>query len=67
MAVKVTATLVQGDTLTGAENKALVALTTFRAWGGTVLRGRQVRAGVRATTGADRIMAEAWAPHGGHW
>lgn len=67
MAFEVTAALLQWDTLAGAEDEALIALTTFRAWCGTVLRGRQVRAGVGATTGAYRVMAEAWAPHGGHW
>lgn len=67
MAIEVTAALVQRDTLAGAEDKALVALATFRAWSGTVLRGRQVRAGVRTATGTYRVMAEAWAPHGRHW
>lgn len=67
MTIEVTAALVQGDTLAGAEDKALVALATFRAWRGTVLRGRQVRAGVGTATGTYRVMAEAWAPHGRHW
>ena len=67
MAIEVTAALMQRDTLAGAEDKALVAFTTFRAWSGTVLRGRQVRAGVRTATGTYRVMAEAGAPHGRHW
>lgn len=67
MAIEVTAALVQRDTLAGAEDKALIALATFRAWRGTVLRGCQVRAGVWTTTGTYRVMAEAWAPHGRHW
>lgn len=67
MALEVTAALVQWDTLAGAEDKTLVALATLRARRGAILRGGQVRAGIGATTGAYRVMAEAGAPHGRHW
>jgi hypothetical protein len=66
VAFKVTAALVQRDTLAGAEDEALVTLAALSAWRGTALRGRQVRAGVGAAAGAHRVVAEARAPHGGH-
>lgn len=66
VAVKVTAALVQWNTLTGAEHEALVTLAALCAWCGAVLRSCQVRARVRTTAGTHGIVAEVRALHRRH-